>query len=354
MRFGRGGPRGRRGGGGRRRLFATDLEGPVTKNDNALELAEAVIPRGGQLFRRVSLYDDYLAEVVRRDGYHAGDTLRLMLPFLLAHGLTMERMRELSATNVLVVPGAEEVLRAMACLAPSYIVSTSYCPYVEAVCNAVGFPSDHAFCTQVDLTDRCMPSDEAEQVRAMAETILRRPPIDIPVGAKGPEDLSEADRATVRELDYIFWDRVPSLRSCGLVENVRCVGGPEKAHSLRQACDREGTTMRDLMYVGDSITDVDAFRLVHREGGLAVSFNGNGWAVREADLAVVADRADPILTIARDFIANGPDEVARREWPISGDGWSAHWVSRSDVNELVTRSEQRRKQVRGEVIGQLG
>jgi energy-converting hydrogenase A subunit R len=356
--FGRGGGGGRRTGGGRRsgrgRLFATDLEGPVTKNDNALEVAEAVIPRGGQLFRRVSLYDDYLAEVVRREGYHAGDTLRLMLPFLLAHGLDMERMRELSAANILIVPGAEEVLRCVARLAPSYIVSTSYCPYVEAVCAAVGFPTDHAFCTQVDLAAQSMPADEIEQVRSMAETILRRPPIDIPPGADGPEALSEADRATVRELDYIFWVRVPGLRSCRIVDEVRCVGGPEKAQSLRQACDRERTTMRDLVYVGDSITDVEAFRLVHREGGLAVSFNGNRWAVKEADLAVVSDRADPILTIARDFLANGPDDVACRDWPLSGEGWSAHWVSRADLDDLVQMSEQRRRQVRGEAIGQLG
>jgi len=32
------------------------------------------------------------------------------------------------------------------------------------------------------------------------------------------------------------------------------------------------------MYVGDSITDAEAFRLMRDAGGLAVSFNGNGYA----------------------------------------------------------------------------
>ena len=65
----------------RRTVFVSDCEGPITKNDNAAELAEAFIPKGHIFFSKISLYDDYLAEVVHRPGYKAGDTLRLILPF---------------------------------------------------------------------------------------------------------------------------------------------------------------------------------------------------------------------------------------------------------------------------------
>jgi energy-converting hydrogenase A subunit R len=337
-----------------KRLYATDLGGPVAKNDNALELAAAVVPRGAELFRRVSLYDEYLAEVVRRPGYRAGDTLRLMLPFLLAHGLDDARMRALSAEGILVVPRVGTVLRELAAVAPVYIVSASYCPYVHAVCAALGLSAERAFCTRVGLAAYRMPAEEAEQVRAMAATILRRDPIAIPEGARGPIDLGERDRATVKELDYVFWERMPRLRAGRVLEEVRCLRGPEKALSVRAACEREGSTMCEVMYVGDSITDAEAFRLVHREGGLTVSFNGDRWAVKEADVAIVADRADAVLDIARGFLGGGHDAVKALRWPLDGDGWTAHWVHGSDINELVERSEAKRKQVRGEAIGAPG
>jgi len=337
-----------------KRLYATDLGGPVTRNDNALELASAVVPRGAELFRRVSLYDGYLAEVVRRPGYRAGDTLRLMLPFLLAHGLDDARMRELSAEGILLVPRAGEALRELAAAAPVYLVSGSYSPYVHAVCAALGLDAGRAFCTRVGLAAHRMAPDEAEQVRAMADTILRREPIAVPEGARGPSDLGERDRATVRELDYLFWERMPRMRAGRVLDEVRCMRGPEKALAVRAACEREGATMCEAMYVGDSITDVDAFRLVHRDGGLTVSFNGNRWAVREADVAIVADRADAVLGIAREFLGGGHDAVKALRWPLAGDGWTAHWVHGSDIRELVERSEAKRKQVRGEALGAPG
>jgi predicted HAD superfamily phosphohydrolase len=52
-----------------------DCEGPLTLNDNAFELCEAFIPEGDKLFTLVSKYDDYLADIEKRPGYKAGDTL---------------------------------------------------------------------------------------------------------------------------------------------------------------------------------------------------------------------------------------------------------------------------------------
>jgi len=68
-----------------KRLFVTDCEGPLSKNDNAYELAEHFMPDGARFFAIVSKYDDVQADVVERHGYKAGDTLRLILPFLKAY-----------------------------------------------------------------------------------------------------------------------------------------------------------------------------------------------------------------------------------------------------------------------------
>jgi len=140
------------------------------------------------------------------------------------------------------------------------------------------------------------------------------------------------------------------------VREVRPLGGAEKAESIKQACEREGAQLRDVMYVGDSITDVAALREVRKAGGVAVSFNGDRRAVGEADVVVISDRADPMLEIARTFLGGGREALEAHGWPIGGKDWIATWTGAAggDVEGLVRESERRRKQVRGERIGPLG
>ncbi len=341
-------------GDGVKRLYCTDLEGPVTKNDNAAEMAAAVIPDGGEFFRRVSLYDDYLAEVIEMPGYRAGDTLRLILPFMMAHGLTSERMLEFSREGILMVPGADAVLRDIAREVPAYIISTSYCQYVRAVCDAIDFPSTQTFCTKVDLEDYAIPDPEVAVVRKLVGRVLVRDPIEIPPGAMGPEDLSPKDQETIADLDALFWEELPELSVYTIVEEVSPVGGPEKASSIMRAAAQEDVPLSEVMYVGDSITDVDAFRMVRQEGGLAVSFNGNRWAVEEADLAIVSPRADPVLPLARDFFEGGVKAVESKDWAGGSVKSFAVWLEGADLEGVITRSEALRKKVRGEEIGRLG
>jgi predicted HAD superfamily phosphohydrolase len=335
-------------------MYCTDLEGPVTKNDNAAEMCAAVVTHGGELFRRVSAYDDYLAEVVNMPGYRAGDTLRLILPFMMAHGLTQARMASFSAQGILVVPGAGEVLGKVAGIAPAYIISTSYCQYVHAVCDAIGFPKDHTFCTRVNLGDFAIPDDEVARVRELGQRVLAREVIDITPFASGPEDLSEEDQATLADLDEVFWDLLPELSVYSIVEEVSPVGGPEKATSIQKAAGMRDVPMHRVMYVGDSITDVEAFRTVRREGGLAVSFNGNRWAVEEADVALVCPRAEPMLPFARSFLKGGRDKVEGTDWGEGFSDCSCTWVEGVDTEPVVEASERMRKAVRGEEIGRLG
>ncbi len=65
----------------------TACEGPLALNDNAFELCrEFIKPHGDRFFSQVSRYGDYLADMAKKPEYQAGDTLKLILPFLKAHG----------------------------------------------------------------------------------------------------------------------------------------------------------------------------------------------------------------------------------------------------------------------------
>jgi energy-converting hydrogenase A subunit R len=51
-----------------KRVFISDCEGPISKNDNAFEAAARFVPNGDKLFTLISKYDDVLADVVKKPG----------------------------------------------------------------------------------------------------------------------------------------------------------------------------------------------------------------------------------------------------------------------------------------------
>jgi len=341
-----------------RRIYVTDCEGPLTRNDNAQEIAAAFLPHGAELFARLSRYDDLLADVFRRPGYNAGDTLRLLPPFLVAFGVTDEQVMELSAGNVLMVPGAAELLAELQTLLPCFIISTSYTPYIRALCDVVGFPFEHCRCTTLSLDAWRLPDTEAAHLREWATRIVERPLIDLPDAAASRGDLTPQDRETVAELDRLFWTEMaasgprlgtamaapdpaaeaesgprpvvarqpetgPCLPVAGeLLAAVRPVGGGMKLAALEEIVAGQGVGSDQVMYVGDSITDAPPLAAVRAWGGVAVSFNGNGYALAAAEIATAGGSVAPVLDLARAFAAGGPQATRdlAAAWPAEPGG----------------------------------
>ncbi|MDA8407936.1 MAG: hypothetical protein M0T73_13915 [Deltaproteobacteria bacterium] len=328
-----------------KRILVTDCEGPITKNDNAAELAEAFIPDGGNFFRKISLYDDYLAEVARKEGYKAGDTLKLILPFFKAFGLDDRSMKKFSRRNIQIIPLADSVLQKIHEFARAYIVSTSYSPYIQGVCEVIGFSVGFTFSTHVTLDAFDLSDTEKNVIRSAHKWILEAPDITIPKDAQNSSDLAQIDLDVIARLDQFFWTQIKDLDIYALVESVNPVGGHEKAEAVREIVEVEETSIENIVYVGDSITDIEAFRLVRSEGGLAVSFNGNHWAVKEAMIALTANNALPIEWIATAFISHGLGSLT---------DLMIRQVTDENSLEISESSARVRKTVRTEKIGALG
>ena len=358
------------------RLFVTDCEGPISKNDNAQELAAHFIPQGKDFFAIVSKYDDFLADVIEKPGYKAGDTLKLILPFLAAFGANNEAIRVYSRSHILLVHGASETLRFVRDRMASFIISTSYEPYVQALCDAVSFPVDHVFCTQLDIDQYPVESGEKSWLRKTAADIAQMGMFEWHEAAQNMEDLTETEQKTLKRLDEIFWHDIPRMKIGRVLDEVVPVGGAEKAKSILKSLEGTGCSLEDVMYVGDSITDVQALDLVRNHGGLAVAFNGNRYAVRSSEVCCMSSDARIIAVLADVFNKEGHDRALHLvlSW-ISGDthGFSIdesllawlnsvptddvprlHVVTDGNRMDLTRASEDFRKQVRGIEIGALG
>ncbi len=339
------------------RQFNTDCEGPISKNDNAMELSEFYIPAGRQFFAVVSRYDDYLADIERRQGYKAGDTLKLILPFLKAFGATDEGMRDFSRDHILLVPGAKEALVEIHRRMEAFIISTSYESYIHALCEAIDFPIERTYATKVSLDQYPLEEREKERLIRLAREIAEMEMMDWPSGAKGWGDLSRKDQETIARLDQIFWTEILEMAIGKVLLEVNPVGGREKAKAVLHSLERTGSRLTDVLYVGDSITDVEAFELVRRGGGVTISFNGNRYALRAAELACLSPNASILKELAKAFCDGGREGVMEMvdRWRSIPEGAARIYRILDENREtLIRESEALRKQVRGVAIGSLG
>jgi energy-converting hydrogenase A subunit R len=358
------------------RIFITDCEGPISKNDNAFELTTHFVPKGDQFFALISKYDDVLADVVKNPGYKAGDTLRLILPFLKAYGATNEKIREYSSENILLVPGAQEMLLFVRDLVPSFIVSTSYEQYISSLCSLTSFPYNNVYCTKLNIDKYEMNIEERKKLKEIKEEISTMPMIEIPEKIKGIHDFYKRDQETIERLDEIFWEEIPKMESGKMLGEVNPVGGHEKAKAVQDIVEKIDSRLDNVMYVGDSITDVPPFQLVRKSGGLTVSFNGNSYAIREAEIAVLSNNTIVTSVLAEAFSRLGKDNVLRlvEEWSLSGikkyctapmlrermakvypDTFpQVEMINATNRERLNKESSAFRKTVRGEAIGKLG
>ncbi|MCW4010983.1 MAG: HAD hydrolase family protein [Candidatus Bathyarchaeota archaeon] len=354
----------------------SDCEGPISKNDNAYELTAQFVPNGDKLFSIISRYDDVLADVFKRQGYNAGDTLKLILPFLKAYDVTDRLMQEFSAQNLFLIAGSKETLQHIAGAAEAFIVSTSYEHYLRALCECVGFPFENTYCTRLSIDKYRLPEEEQATLKALANEIVSMQMITIPPTAKALQDFSPKDQETLKRLDEIFWKQIPRMRIDSIFSEVTAVGGEQKAQAIRDITQKLQVPLSSVMYVGDSITDVQAFQLVRQNGGLAVSFNGNGYAVKNADVSVMSENNLVTAVIADVFLKHGKAAAMNvaKNWTcesLKGSSVDGLLLNRlfelyhealpkvqivTSVNmELLSKeSSEFRKQVRGEAVGKLG
>ena len=264
--------------------FITDCEGPLTLNDNAFELAANFIEDGGELFKILSLYDDYLVDIVKKENYKAGNTLMLILPFFVVENLKNSDMVDFSRKNIFAVNDSKFLLEYLQKAMNTYIVSTSYGQYIEAVSNYMNLPFENTFYTKVDVDALELNDDEIKKITEFKKMILNNP--------------------TDYELfDDIFFGQITEMGIYEKIKEIEVVGGEGKKLAIDEIIKRDKIDVNEIFYIGDSITDVEPLEFARKNKGISVSFNGNEYPLKVAEIAVVSPSAITTAVIA-DIYAN--------------------------------------------------
>ena len=338
----------------KKKFYVTDCEGPLSINDNAYEISDYFIPEGGEFFSILSKYDDYLVEK-NTEGYLAGSTLKLILPFFKAYNLTEQDLIEFSEDNINMIDGAYKMISYVQDMMPFYIVSTSYNQYIEALSTKTGFSYENTYSTQLELDKYELESTEQEYLLNLHENILF--------------DYS------FENIDNIFNNIISKMKIRKLMDSVKPVGGIGKKEAILDIIEKNEYEAANLMYTGDSITDCEALEYAKDNQGISISFNGNIHSISSAAISVTATNNLILAVIAEifknkstegvyDFIAhyeenpldavigNTKDKNIAQE--ILLNKASIDIITEENVEKLNIQSKKIRNQVRGKNIGNLG
>lgn len=259
--------------------FITDCEGPLTLNDNAYELSANFIENGGELFKILSLYDDYLADIVKKEGYKAGNTLKLILPFFVVENLTNDDLVDFSKNNIYTVRDSQFLLKFLKKSMNIYIVSTSYGQYIEAVSNHMNVPFENTYYTDVDMDCLKLNDEEMQKIIEFKKIIL-----------ENPENYDL--------FDDIFFNQISKMEIYTKIKEIEVVGGPGKKSAIDKIIKKDNININEILYIGDSITDVEPLEFARKNNGISISFNGNEYPLKVAEIAIVSPSAVTTAVIA--------------------------------------------------------
>ncbi len=287
-------------------VICFDLEGPISPQDNAYEVL-GLTRDGDKVFEVISKYDDLLT-LEGRSGYEPGDTLKLIVPFLLYHNISERDIIEVSKTAK-IIPGIKETISSLRESGwKVFIISTSYSQHAINIATRIGVPQNAVACTKLplDTYHKKLKSADFRLVEDTQKRILEE--------LYPPED----EKRIVKVLDDFFFKGLSGTRLGQIFNEVRVIGGIRKVKAMDNFV--KGEPLKNVIAVGDSITDFKMLKKVRDEGGLAVAFNGNEYSIPYANVGLASTDQRFLLPLTDAFENGGKKGVAEVLRQIKGKG----------------------------------
>jgi energy-converting hydrogenase A subunit R len=276
-------------------------------------------PPGGRIFEFISRYDDLLT-LASRSGYEPGDTLALIAPFLVYHGIKEHDISAL-ARKATLTPGSIRLISWLSIQGwKIFCISTSYEQYARRVAHRVGIFSQNVASTSFPL-DKFSSELSKENFRIL--DVLEKD-----ISSKNALD----DNWIKKRLDRFYWKELPETRLGEVVQQVKPVGGQRKVAALKQFAQAQNQPLSTWVAVGDSITDFKMLQAVDKAGGLAIAFNANEYALPHATIGLASTHLDdlkPVLQTWQKGKRPGVEKLIREKEKAGGSDNRGyfHWLS---------------------------
>ncbi|MFX1570109.1 MAG: HAD hydrolase family protein [Promethearchaeota archaeon] len=281
-----------------------DLEGPISIIDFAAELGKNLNKKLGlnlleydmaEFFTMISNYDDYIIDVtgvkeqLNIPEYQPGDTLRLMAP-LYASCYTDEELINKARSNMGLLPGCKELMKILHKDWDIFVISTSYTHFAHNVTKALEIPRDHVYCTDFNIKNLKKGITNIEEaINVLIKKIFKK-------YLTNGKDLN----SIIEDLNEFFWLGSES-DYIKIMNKVIVRGGRRKELAVEEISKRTGISISEMIALGDSITDINMLHRLNDEGSTAISFNGNKFSVKQANVALTTPNSLGALPIFQEF-----------------------------------------------------
>jgi energy-converting hydrogenase A subunit R len=302
---------------------------------------------GDRVFEVISRYDDLLA-LEEREGYEPGDTLALIVPFLVLHNIAEADIAHLAAEAKL-TGGAEKLVSWLQYGGwRVFCISTSYEPYAMHITSKLGIYAHNVACTSLPL-DRfrqTLDKEDLDLLQRAEQDILKMQPVN-------------DDNRIKQYLDDLFWQKLPATKLGSAISEVKPVGGRRKVVALSQFARKYEASLGRWVVIGDSITDYRMLWAVEAEGGLAIGFNANEYSLPHATMGLASTLISDLTEVLQAWQKGqrkGAEKLVREKEKAGGmeDRGYFHWLSgRKDISDVITIHKRIRRLVREEA-GKLG
>jgi energy-converting hydrogenase A subunit R len=328
------------------KFICFDLEGPLSPQDNAYDLMK-LFPNGDKIFEVISRYDDLLTLEEKPD-YEPGDTLALIVPFLILHNVTEKNITALAAEAGLTGGAAKLVSWLQNSSWKVFCITTTYEQYARYITQKLDIYAHHVACTPfpLDKFRATLTKEESQLLKQAEEEIMTlRPGAD--------------DKRIKKILDKFFWEQLPSTDLGAAIKQVKPIGGRRKVEALNKFADKNEQPLANWVVVGDSITDFRMLQAVEEAGGLAIAFNANEYALPYATLGLASTLISDLQEVLEAWQKDGRPWVERvvkykEKYGTKGDTNNFQWLSgRKDLKDVIEVHKRIRKLVREEA-GKLG
>jgi predicted HAD superfamily phosphohydrolase len=269
-------------------------------------MCDRFIRNGGRLYDILMAYDNILSFGLNREDRRSGDSFRTLVPLLKAAGVTDSSVHGFFVNDMRLTSGSEAIHHLNKMMTTA-IVSESYEHHAAVLCDSLRIPVDSVFCMNVSFDELDMERNDAKRFREFAMNISK---MDVPkVSSKGDtEYIDQKDQMILDTVDGII-EKMNETDFMYQMEQIKPVGGNEKAFALMDMRRRTEVDLESTAYIGNNGTDYPSMDIVRDNDGLALSFNGDEYAVKGSNVAVMAPNSIIAALIVSEFYANGTEGV---------------------------------------------
>lgn len=289
--------------------FICSDHGFITRSNPVRDLCARYVRSGGRLYDVLSRYDTLAIYALGKDTGNAGLVNRWVVPFLKAGGITDGAAYEFCRQATTMMPDSQKVMRYLSAQMPTFISSESYEHSLLSIGAGSDIPLSNISCNMFSFDSIKVGRQDARVLRSIADKLVNARLYEEHYSITESRYLNKYDSKLMDFVDDEFFKKIEKMDFMDELKKSVAIAGNEKAYAVLELCRKKEIEMGSTIIVGCDDSDYPAMDLVRDSDGLSISFNGNEYAVRGSNVAIIDENPITVALLSMEFYNGGIESV---------------------------------------------